>query len=162
MFISSDLEEPGNEEDSHLTDDVSSGLQNHSENIPSISGCTHGKGGEDSDRNATSTKGEFTGSLQSSNPMGKNDVVNNPEGGMVPPPVNSPHAEENTNLATMASNNPSPTKSASSVEPGPPLWVGDAADHLYLLSSMDGWVSLIEGWLDMEATLGYPEGKVSV
>jgi len=43
----------------------------------------------------------------------------------------------------------------------PPSWVKDAADHLYMASSSDEWTSLVKNWLDLEAKLGYSEGKVS-
>ena len=42
-----------------------------------------------------------------------------------------------------------------------PSWVEDTATYLYSISSSDEWAILVERWLQMEVTLGYPEGKVS-
>ena len=42
-----------------------------------------------------------------------------------------------------------------------PSWVEDAANHFHSVSCSDDWTSLVKKWLDMEANLGYPDGKVS-
>ena len=98
------------------------------------------------------------------NLMEMDGAMNKPSSSGVSVLAGSPNdGEQIVDVTITESGNTLPAQATPDIESKSdrPVWVDVAAKHLYSVPSADDWVALVDGWLDMEAHLGYPEGKVS-
>ena len=95
--------------------------------------------------------------------MEMDGVMNKPSSSGVSILAGSPNREQIIDISVTESGNTLPTQATPDIEPksNHPAWVDIAVKHLYSVLSANDWVALADGWLDLEAHLGYPVGKVS-